>query len=363
MGSEKIFEYRIQRLLFHRGFFARRNLTIRSYFYPDSVDVTDIDVLGIRFSDNFHPEVTICECKSGRTNGTVDRILWMNGLSHYLSADNCVFARPRIKAKIKNFANELGVIPVDSSLLIEMEKNNEIPDEWIGSFDYKYYESRIPKYYTSIRRDPKLSKVYWLLRSRFWFDNNITRLKKSLTGLDILVNHNETEAQRWLLFESCILLSISIIWLCHEAHPFTSKERSDYIKDMLTTGLGSKENAKKLLDATYGVLFALMKEKGVEPSIVDYEHLRLIPPNYSQSLIDLIERFNHRPKETVQIPRFLDLFCYEFLFKGNKIDEDKLKEFFPNNIDLIAKLSKNIVRFVTDNKKISEKIFEPLLNF
>ena len=363
IGSDKLLEYRIQRLLFYRGFLPRRNLTIRSYFYPESVDVTDIDVLGIRFSDNFQPEVTICECKSGKSNGTVDRIIWINGLSHYLSANNCIIAKPVINAKIKNFANELGVVPIDSNLLIEMEKNNEVLNEWVGSFDYSYYDSRLMKYYRLIRTDPKLSKVYWLLRSRFWFDNNTTRLKQSLTAFDILVKHKETEVQRWLLYENCILLSISLIWLCHEIQSFTTTERSDFISDLLTTGLGSKEKAKKILDATYGVLATLMKEKGVEVSIVDYENLRLQPPDYTNSLINLIERFNNRPKETVQIPRFLDLVCYDFLFKGIEIDEEKLKAFFPNNIDLIAKLAKNLVKFIIDEKGIPTKIFDPLMNF
>lgn len=347
----------------YRGFFSRRDLTIRSYFYPDSVDVTDIDVIGVRFSDNFQPEVTICECKSGRNSGTVDRILWMKGLSNYLKADNSMLAKPEIKSKIKNFANELGVIPVDSTLLEEMEKNNAIPDEWLGSFDYDNYETKLRNYYLFIRTKPKLSKVYWFLKSSFWFENNITRLKQCLTALDVLVKQEETESKKWLIYESTILFSVSMIWLCHETKSFTNIERENYISDMLTTGLGSKDKAKKILDATFGVIAALMKEKGVEPSLIEYENLQLTPPEYTKPLIDLIERCNNNPKEAIQVPRFLDFICYEFLMKETEIDLDKLKKLFPDSIDLIAKLTKNIVNFVMDQKNVPQNLFEAFLKF
>lgn len=361
--KNKPLECRIQRLLYHRGFLARRNLTIKSYFYPEVVDVTDIDVLGVRFSDNFDPEVTICECKSGRTNSTVDRIIWLMGLSEYFSASNSIFVRKSIKAKIKSFANEVGVVPVDFKKLEELEEQIEISESWVGSFDYKYYDQRMPRYYKAVKENTRISRVYWFLRSRFWYTDNSTRLKQLITALEVISKSPLTEVHSWLLFESTILLSIAILWLCHETYSFNSKERSEYIENVLTTGVGSREVTKRILDSTYGVIVALMKEKGVEPSIPDYDLLRLEPPEYSKPLIGLVERLNQRPMKSVQIPRFLDIICYEYLLKGKEIERSKTEEIFPSHIDLIAKLSKNVVKFIIDQKQIPEKKFEGLMSF
>jgi len=358
-----LLEYRMKKLLYYRGFLARRNLSLRSYFYPETVDVTDIDVLGIRFSDNFHPELVICECKSGEGNGTVDRILWLLGLSRYFTATSTMIVRRTIPAKIKNFASEVGVTPIDFERLEELEKSGKSLSEWIGSFDYQYYDARRLQYYHTIKGDPGLSKVYWFVRSRFWYTDNSTRLKQLITALELISNNLGSEASKWLLYESSVLLSVAIIYLCRDTYPLSAKERPEYIANVLTTGLGSPEVAKKILEATYGVVASIIKEKSGETPYIDDKFLRISPPEYTESLIDLVERLTQRPKISVEVPRFLDLVCYEYLLKEKEIDQKKVEEIFPSDTDLIAKMSKNVLKFIIDKKNVPEKIYESLMNF
>lgn len=358
-----LLEYRVKKLFFYQGFLSRNNLTLRSYFYPETVDVTDIDVLGVRFSSNFNPEVVICECKSGESDGTVDRVLWLGGLSRYFGTSDSMIIRRVIPAKIKRFAQEAGIIPIDYARLLELEKNNEIPSTFLGSCDYDYYESRIHKYYQNVKDDPSLSRIYWFLRSRYWYTENSGRMKQTITALQMLSKNPKPEASQWLVYEASILLSLSLLYLCHELFPLSESERPEYLMNLLTTGVGSPEFSKKVLDATYGLIAAIERDRTGKTSSIDYSNLKIPPPEYSSSLIDLVTRMVQRPTISTHVPRFLDFICFESLFRNRKIDVEKVKELFPSDLEMIAKLSKNVAKFVIDNGNIPESMFKNLMEF
>ncbi len=212
----------------------------------------------------------------------------MSGLSRYLEASNSFVVRKTIPSKVKRFAQELNVLPVDYARLTELEKQIGIPSNFLGSCNYEFYEPRIQKYYQSIKDDPQLSKVYWFLRSRFWFTDNSTRMKQTITALEMLAKNPKPEASRWLIYEASILLSLSLVYLCQEIFSFTDLERSEYIVNLLTTGIGSPDFSKKVLDATYGIIVAKTKEKFGEIEKIDYDKLRIPPPDYA-SVFDRLD--------------------------------------------------------------------------
>jgi hypothetical protein len=355
-----ILEYRIKKLLFHQGYLSRNHLTLRSFFYPDTVDVTDIDAIGFRFTANFSPEIVICECKSGDTDGIVDRMLWLAGLSRYFSASSSMIVRKTIPAKIKRFAQDVGIIPIDYARLFEIEKNSGIPTGFLGSSDYEYYEPRIQKYYQSVKDDPNLSKIYWFLRSRYWYIENSSRLKQTITALQMLSASIKPETNRWLVYESSVLFSLSLLNLCRELFSLTEKERPEYLNNLLVTGVGSPEYSKSVLSAAYRLIAA--REKGGTYRL-DYSDIKIPPPKYFAPLADLVERLVQKPTVSIEVPRLLDFICFEFLFKGKKIDEKIIAEFFPIDTSLIAKMGKNIAKFITDNTKISEEVYKNLMDF
>ena len=69
------------------------------------------------------------------------------------------------------------------------------------------------------------------------------------------------------------------------------------------------------------------------------------------------------PKAVVKKLGFLDFTCYEYLLKNNEIDRNKLTKMFSHETDTIAKLSKNIIRFVITERSIPEEMYGDLLNF
>ena len=67
-------EYLVAAVLQGEGYLVRRALAIRSG--PTGQDVTDIDVIGFRFSRPFQMHRVICDCKEKGRPKPFERILW-----------------------------------------------------------------------------------------------------------------------------------------------------------------------------------------------------------------------------------------------------------------------------------------------
>ena len=358
-----ILEYRIKKLLFHLGYFSRNHLTLRSYFYPEVIDVTDIDALGVKFSSNFNCEMVICECKTGDSDGTVDRILWLAGLSGYFSTTSAMIVKKSIPSKIKRFAQEVGITPIDYARLKEIEKTNGRPDVFLGSNDYEYYEPKLREYYQFLKDDAHLAKIYWFLRSQYWYSQNSTRMKKTLTALKMLSANPKFKAGQWLTYEATTLFSLSLVYLCKELFPLSDKERPEYINNLLITGLVSPDYSRKILGAAYGLIASKSLGNRTGGQNRGLSKIKRPTPDYAPALIDLIERMVQRPSISAEVPRFMDFLFFEYLFKQKAIDEKIVRELFPFDTQYIAKMSKNVVKFIIETSNISEELFKSLNDF
>ncbi len=76
-----------------------------------------------------------------------------------------------------------------------------------------------------------------------------------------------------------------------------------------------------------------------------------------QSLIDLTNRLLAKPMVSIQVPRFLDFICNEFLFRKMTVEQENLRNLFPSDTNLLSKLAKNVGRFIIDKKGIPEEFF------
>jgi hypothetical protein len=128
----------------------------------------------------------------------------------------------------------------------------------------------------------------------------------------------------------------------------------------LTSGVGSPEYSRSVLRAAYGLIESLDAEKKKKARTAN---LKIPAPEYYPQLVELVERIIQKPAVSIEVPRFLDFVCFEFLFKGKKIEENKIKEIFPIETSLIAKMGKNVAKFIMSNAGISEDIFKNLMDF
>ena len=97
-GKGTGFEYDVCQLFTEQNYFTRRSIPIRSTI---NQDITDVDVLGIKYTYPFEKKVIICDCKNKVKPKPFERIFWTKGLGEYVGVDDEYIALPKIgKARL-----------------------------------------------------------------------------------------------------------------------------------------------------------------------------------------------------------------------------------------------------------------------
>ena len=365
MDEGILLEYRINRLFFHNNYFSRRGIPLKNYFYPESVDITDIDVYGIRYDIDFSKSKILADCKSNISTTSRDakpanRILWTSGLKKFLNCNIAYFCKSRIGERMKDFALKNDVIPIDYIKLEELEDRFDIKDKWQGSYDKSNYQ-KIKSYYKDIKKSAKLNKLYWFLRLEFWTLPSNLQIKKCINHLyDCFKERNITSGHKtYLLCELYCLSSISLLNLCGDTYPYTKSERNRWITTKMIEGIGTIEQQDNILKIIKAYTEAKVEELTHQKTIIDFEDFKISPPEYTSDLLELINRFVDKPIYSTKIPRFIDFFVYEYVLKKKEIEKDVLNKLFQVDIDILAKLSKNLIRFIdplASERNINEKL-------
>jgi len=358
----------MKRLLYYQRFLVRDRISLKSQFYPERVDITDIDVLGIKFLDDLSPYTVICECKSGERAKSIDRLLWLKGLSQYLSVNSCYFVRKQFPSKVKEFAISLKIVPIDYSKIEDLEKQLCIADRWLGSHDYTFFCERISRYYKNICNNTDLLRIYWFLKSSFWYSSNVARVKKLMTALDQLTTNFDKmedaikDAIKWLFVETLILLSVAVISLCSEIYPLNTDEREEYLKAKLISDKLSPDEMRKIMQKVRSLTQAIVKERTGQFIMLDDKLSEITPPNFTDSLTEISERILEHPSISKEVPLFMDTFFYEFTLKNQKVETGFLEKFF-SNLNMVAKMAKNVIKFACAESNISNELLKDLLSF
>lgn len=353
MDEGTLLEYRVARLLFHMGYFTRSRLPLKSYFYPDHVDITDIDVYAIKFNNDFNENIILADCKSGTSSKQKDskpsnRVLWLSGLIKFLSASRGYFIKPQISDKMKDFALKNGITPLDYARLKELETQFNLMEDWRGSYSIENFKEEIDFYNEIKNKNGDMNQLYWFLRMGFWTLPSNIQIKQIMDRVQYLNIKCSFKAPHevWLLGESTILLSIALLRFCQELFPLTEQQRNNRINVKMIEGLGTIEQQEKTLYLTHVYAASLVEQYTGKKTIIKEDEVKIPPPEYTPNLIDICSRILNEPEISIHIPRFLDFFIYEYIVSNKDLNREELELMFPVDLDILAKLSKNILRCI-----------------
>ena len=94
------------------GYLVRRGVKLA--VAAGSADVTDIDVLAIRFSVPLAEEKLIADCKDRKKPKPYERVLWTRGLASFAHVDRAVVVLPRVPWQAREFSAQGGVEIVEA---------------------------------------------------------------------------------------------------------------------------------------------------------------------------------------------------------------------------------------------------------
>lgn len=353
IDNGKWFEHRVQRLFFYEGFFTRTSIDLKPYFYPDRVDITDLDVLGLSFSIPTKVISIIADCKFGNAKAP-ERVLWLRGLCEYLQADHGIIAKRKLTTRVKEFARSIGLQALDEARIVDRERELGIKSyEWYGSHNPEKSEWIQQIIRKEFSRDDKLKRFYNYIVSEFWYDDNYIRLKKICNGLKIISEYwvekvvtPRVQVYRWMLAESLILLTICLLYIMRDIHGLLEEDVETLIRIKMASGIAKYEELERIGRYVTDYIQTIMVETQGVSGILKAPSFMPEAPEYTPGIIELVMRLRAHPYVSSQLPRYQDLLLHEFGFKSLPVDQSLMNRFgFTDQVTLF-KLTSNIIRFI-----------------
>ncbi|MFL2077169.1 hypothetical protein [Marinilactibacillus psychrotolerans] len=324
-------EFRSKRLLFHMGYYAAHGILIKTSNDLDSEEITDLDVLGIKYTSDFRSNKIWLDCKSGKIK-TMERLTWINGIKNYLGIDEVLFVAKSKKSAL-DYASKLDIQIFDTQIMEEIENRFKVKSEaWYGSWNPDIMMN-INQQFKEIKISGSDSKkISDFIKADYWIYDSFTSLKKTITALRELskypyevMNSNEKTAYRWAIYQTIILFANSLLRVNREVFYLEKDKREEYINQKLIASDIPIKRRNEIFDSA----IHLVTQKLQGPNI-KAPKFQITPPNYAPALNDVIERLINTPEYSEDILRSMDLIFLEFDLLQKDIDNKLVDELLPN---------------------------------
>jgi hypothetical protein len=321
----------VARLLNREGRFVRRRVDITRWVYPERVQVTDIDLLVLDFDTTLKLTREIGECKTTEARSApkeIDRMLWLVGVRALASAHSSFLVVGRqATPKVRGMGRELGVLVQDSSDIERRERLVGIDKSpaW-GAHDPELLQIE-EEALRFARNDRELERVYWFFRSDFWHSSPALGLKRSLSAITLLsrrwvpgIDARERQALAWLIGDAIVAVTISIVQLASDAILLPPAEFRRKTLERLAEGLVPIGQLERFAQAVDKYVLGILERAGV-PRGVTVSALGAFaptPPEYSDSLLEVIERVGEKGLAAADLPLAMDLVVAERIRKRSR---------------------------------------------
>ena len=226
------------------GYMVRRGVKLA--VAAGSADVTDIDVLAIRFSVPLAEEKLIADCKDRKRPKPYERVLWTRGLASFAHVDRAVVVLPRVPWQAREFSAQGGVEIVETR-----EVSAEASD---GGLLYGPYGEADPALdrLTALRKQrvqqqdgnlaTELAKEDLKLRQMLLVGHPLTNLNRIIQTLASVGKRvaQGTEEARWLMRHTCynaaVVAGVMLVRFACETKWTPQEEWSEYARKKLTFG-------------------------------------------------------------------------------------------------------------------------------
>ncbi len=350
-------EFRATRFLSRLGFFSRRGIQLKSYFYPEVSDITDIDSYGIKWNSDLSSTRTLAMCTTERgkkETGTSNRILLVRGLMDLVGASSAYLVMEKMSNKLRAFSATNNVIPLDENRLSELE--SDLGLERFFASNNLNLKTEILGYYGELKRNVETTHHYWFLLSDFWFIQPNLRIKRIMNHIENLCSKLalEEKHEKWLYIESAVLLGVALLDFAFEVSCQPKAAREDYIIVKMIEGISTVEEQDRIRRAMYNIIAATVKEMTGKTIRIPNGDLKIPPPEYTELLIELVMRIIQHAQYAREMPRLMDYLLYESVIWEQDVKNDLMRaemQLDEKQMDFIIKLGKNIILFMDPNAK------------
>lgn len=360
-------EYLVASVFQGQGYLVRRAVPLK--YGLSGQDATDIDVLGIKFTQPFQPHIILCDCKDKQRSKPYERIFWAKGLSSFVSASEAYVALPKSSIDIINFA-KTGDVRILTQEVLDISYAQLYSDDInpFGMCNFKYYDPFYARVDSVLSKERYLNAILSNTRQSYLVSDPYVSLNIVLQNVSTLSKiikkfeqfSDQYELCRFIIADNIVLSSLLLLYISSDTMGLSKSERAKHIKEKLTYGDISPKKASEI--------FKLAKEFAMEATlsmVPDASKQGLLPfdigeieaPPYAMDIIGLVERALGMPKLYHVLPLLLDQLLFEQSLQSHSFTEISAKKHFPDINDEYLKVARNIFSFFKGAAGLDLKLF------
>lgn len=345
-----------KKILWQMGHYGRIDVKIAGYGDQalsgrrDGIgELTDIDVLGISFYDDFQVGNIIIDCKNGEKVSPSNRLFWLKGVMESIgnSRGYLVMGKKIIPSYLREMAKKFNVSLMDGNNITAFKRIyniDQVDTMNIFSKELFYKQERIT--------DKSIAELLEYRKYHYWIDEEHTRIHNLLSLLSKNANNlkQDNKNHQAVVMDFCILFTIVLIKICSYIMQTSLSNPKIGVIIYLYNGRYNLDKYMSVLDL-FGRIF--------EATAQNYEEIRKVidyrPPFY-QALVELCINILRRPKESKDILRYMDIALYSSILPG-KDEKQSVKDVLQDNFNEITnKLMFDIFDFIQNNTGINKQL-------
>ena len=315
-------EARVAQLWYWEGYFARSGVDLKRHYQPEPLLVTDLDLLAFDFSPSLRRSKTIGETKTGAAK-PLDRIIWIRGLMALVGADHAeVVSKSAPSRRARDLARGLGVRAQSTKDVERRELAVDVAAvAELGSHGATAVVERT-RVHKHCSKDADLERAFWFLRSEVWFLDEVTAAKRLIGTYRVLskrwtpyIDDEDSSALRWLLAETVSAFTLNAVAIAADAITDDADLFRTELSERLSGGVVPAAAMRRIAIDVDRFVAGLLSATNAPASLrVDaMGALQPEPPEWTDSLIELVHRLAMSPAAAQALPRQMDLLIFERL--------------------------------------------------
>lgn len=372
VGNQDLsFKLRMQAIMWRLGYYTRIDVKLASpvelprqsrHKQAPWAELTDIDVLGIRFDADYTVSYAVADCTtSGRLQGRlspVARTFWLRGVMDHFKADRGYeVLSKKLSPYEKQVAANLGITLLDESSLQALEERyhaNHAPlrIRLIDDKAYAYLEDNIHQV------DSGLTPLLNYRQYTFWQNDANRNLLNAISAVRKThsILQSSQKFHRILLLDIVALFSVAFLETCG----ILFRTNPDNVLEALRTHLFGGPLALQTREILLKDIRTLVESLQIQPPLFrGHEVARRLSldPEYLPSLSDMAQRFVSKPSEARTVPRYLQALILErALYDGSM-----LRDIFAEDYsDITFKFVHDLAQFFKDATGVDPAMFQDL---
>lgn len=352
------FKLRTARYLWHMGYVCPTEVAVSGNEIRAGAlkryNVTDIDVVGIKFEDDLTWHSVVADCKSGKSNSGVNRLFWLRGIMDFFKADHGYLVQPSIGREAREVALRLSISLLDNENLRRSELDKRLAEDGRSYFALEAYDAekqlaglRLPKGSTPNEEQKLVQLLGGYLSYTYWFQEeyrNIQHLIRMVTDASKPINElTDRRRAKVLAYRALTLWSISVLKMVGYVIATRSGEIHNEVRRYI---FGGSANA-----AERGRLMHIFADLTKQPLALE--------PAYYPELLELTSRLIRYSQFAKNVPRYSDL-----VYAENVICQrtESIEAILTRKFDLdTLKLTKDVAEFICKATGLDKDLYEDLM--